>query len=127
MVGRSRDGICGGRRCDGLIARFWSAHTTRALAPAYAEHLRSHVLPKLHALDGYTSAMLLEREGQTDIEPIVVTFWQSLDAIRAFSGPDLETAVVEDAAVAVLSEFDRRVRHYEIILQDGRQQQVAPS
>ena len=102
-----------------MIARFWSAHTTRDQAPAYAEHLRSHVLPELRALDGYASVMLLERETPEDVELIVVTFWQTLDAIQAFSGLDLEAAVVADEAAAVLTAFDRRVRHYEIVLTDG--------
>ena len=33
-----------------MIARLWSADTTPAQAPAYAEHLRTHVLPALNAI-----------------------------------------------------------------------------
>jgi hypothetical protein len=37
-----------------------------------------------------------------------------MDAIRAFTGDDIEAAVVEPAARAVLADFDSRVRHIEL-------------
>ena len=52
------------------------------------------------------------------IEVVVITFWESVDAIRGFAGADLERAVVADEAAALLTQFDRRVRHYELALRD---------
>jgi heme-degrading monooxygenase HmoA len=102
-----------------MIARVWSAQTTPAQLPAYAEHLRSQVLPTLRALDGYGGALLLERATPAGAEVVVITFWRSLDAIRGFAGPDVEAAVVADEAAALLTEFDRRVRHFEVAVKDG--------
>lgn len=105
-----------------MIARFWSAHTKRTNAARYAEHLDANVLPALRALSGYTGAALLQRavpDRADEVEVVVVTWWASLDAIRAFAGDDLEEAVVTDPAVALLNEYDRRVRHYEVVLKDG--------
>src|SRR5215510_3774855 len=99
-----------------MIARVWSAETTAAQAPAYVEHLRTHVLPALRSLDGYAGATLLERATPAAVEVIVLTFWRSLDSIRAFAGADLEGAVVAEEAAALLNRFDRRVRHYEVAL-----------
>jgi heme-degrading monooxygenase HmoA len=101
-----------------VIARLWSARAARAEAPAYAEHLRAHVLPDLRAVDGYDGAMLLERDTSDGTEILVLTLWRSLDAIRAFAGDDIEDAVVADEAAKVLSDFDRRVRHYELVVRD---------
>jgi heme-degrading monooxygenase HmoA len=101
-----------------VIARFWSARATRAEAPAYAEHLRAHVLPDLRAVDGYDGAMLLERDTADGTEILVLTLWRSLDAIRAFAGDDVEEAVVADEAAKVLTDFERRVRHYELVVRD---------
>ena len=101
-----------------MIARVWSARTTGALAPAYVEHLRTRVLPAVRAVDGYGGALVLERAAPEAVEILVLTFWRSLDAIRGFAGPDLEGAVVAEEAVALLTQFDRRVRHYEIAVQD---------
>jgi heme-degrading monooxygenase HmoA len=101
-----------------MIARVWSARTTGAQAPAYVEHLRTQVLPTLRRMEGYVGARLLERAGRESVEIIVLTFWRSLDAIRRFAGDDLERAVVAEGAAAMLTRFDRRVRHYEVAVQD---------
>jgi heme-degrading monooxygenase HmoA len=50
---------------------------------------------------------------------VVVTFWRSAEAVRAFAGDDPEQAVVADEAAALLTDFDRRVRHYEVVAEDG--------
>jgi heme-degrading monooxygenase HmoA len=109
-----------------VIARIWTAKTTRANAPAYAEYLRTHVFAGLRTIDGYERALLLQRpstslgagDGEESVEVQVITFWRSLDAIRAFAGPDNETAVVTDAATALLTDFDRRARHFDVVLDD---------
>jgi len=102
-----------------MIARMWSAQATPAQAPAYVEHLRNQVLPNLSSVDGYGGAQLLERTIAGRVEILVITFWRSVDAIRAFAGDDLERAVVAPEAAAMLAEFDRRVRHYDVVVRDG--------
>jgi heme-degrading monooxygenase HmoA len=99
-----------------VIARFWSAQTTPAQAPAYIEHLKAKVLPVLQKVDGYAGAMLLKREEADTVEIIVITQWSSLEAIRGFAGDDLEEAVVADEAAALLTRFDRRVLHYDLVI-----------
>jgi heme-degrading monooxygenase HmoA len=101
-----------------MIARVWTAQTTPAQAPAYAEHLRTQVLPAIRALDGYGGAMLLERALPGAVEVLVLTFWRSVDAIRSFAGADVDGAVVAEEAAALLTQFDRRVRHYEVAVKD---------
>ena len=101
-----------------MIARFWSAQATPAQAPAYADHLRTHVLPTLSKVDGYAGAVLLERDISDTVEIIVITWWRSLEAVRGFAGIDLEGAVVADEAASLLTHFDNRVRHYEVTVKD---------
>lgn len=102
-----------------MIARLWSARATPAQAPAYVEHLESHVLPATRAVDGYAGALLLERGDGDDVELIIITLWESLDAITDFAGADAESAVIADEAAAVLTDFDDRVKHYDIAVRDG--------
>src|SRR6516225_9422832 len=101
-----------------MMARVWSAQATHDKAPAYVDHAKSHVLPTLSKVDGYAGCMLLERPSRDTVEITVLTFWKSLDAIRGFAGTDLEEAVVADEAAALLTQFDRRVRHYEVAVRD---------
>jgi heme-degrading monooxygenase HmoA len=101
-----------------VIARVWSAQTTLAQAPNYVEHLRTQVLPSIRKVEGYVEAMLLQREGPSAVEIVVITFWRSVDSIRSFAGADLEQAVVAEEAAALLTQFDQRVRHYEVAVKD---------
>jgi hypothetical protein len=48
-----------------------------------------------------------------------MTIWQSNSAIDAFAGPDREAAVVAPEAAALLTDYDRRVRHFEVAMADN--------
>jgi heme-degrading monooxygenase HmoA len=97
-----------------VIARVWSAQTTPARAPGYVDHLNSQVLPALRRVAGFAGAMLLQRPVADAVEVVVITYWQSFDAIRGFAGADPEKAVVAAEAAALFTRFDDRVRHYEV-------------
>jgi heme-degrading monooxygenase HmoA len=102
-----------------MIARLWSAHTTQAQSRLYLQHFSSVVLPALRAFNGYVSSTVLTRPAENAVEILVLTVWESISAIDAFAGPDREAAVVEPEAAALLSEYDRRVRHFEVASTDG--------
>ena len=44
-------------------------------------------------------------------------WFDSLDSVRSFMGEDYEVAHVPDIARAVLSRFDARSQHYDVILE----------
>jgi heme-degrading monooxygenase HmoA len=102
-----------------MIERVWSARTSRDGAVKYADYFRRAVLPELTAVSGYRGARLLERELSGGIEVVVVTWWHSLDAIRAFAGDEIDRAVVHDEAAALFSDYDRKVRHFGVVAHDG--------
>ncbi len=104
-----------------MIARFWTAKIAQAHARVYADHLKSQVLTTLRKVDGYIGVKLLERETSDGVEIVVITFWQSLDAIRKFAGPDLEKAVVSDDVISLFLQYDQRVRHYKVVVTDDAQ------
>jgi heme-degrading monooxygenase HmoA len=99
-----------------MIARVWSARAARRNAGSYAAHLRDVVLPALEKLPGYQGATLLERPDHDDVEILVITWWRSLDDIRAFAGENSGRAVVAAEAARLLQEFDREVRHFDVAL-----------
>ena len=106
-------------RAAGTILRRWSAHTTEAQFPQYLEHFSKYVLPELRRVPGYLGATVSHRHLESEVEIFVETPWRSLDSIRNFAGPDLETAVVTGQAAALLTDFDRRVHHFEIAVTDN--------
>jgi hypothetical protein len=98
----------------GIILRQWTARTSQEQWPRYRAHFSIKVLPDLRRVAGFLGATLFVRHTSDEVEILVETSWRSLESIRAFAGPDLEAAVVSEEAMAMLTEFDGHVRHYEI-------------
>jgi heme-degrading monooxygenase HmoA len=100
-----------------MIARLWrGVASTQANADAYQRHVTTSVFPSLAAIRGHRGAKVLRRDEAGRAEFLVMTLWDSMDAIREFAGDNPESAVVEPEARAVLSDYDHFVRHYEIAL-----------
>lgn len=102
----------------GSVVRHWSARTKEDQLPRYLKHFSETVSPELRRVNGYLGATVSVRRIGSEVEILVATTWRSLKSIRNFAGPDLEAAVVADTAAALLTDFDRRVRHYEIAITD---------
>jgi len=98
-----------------MIIREWRGRSSRDRVEAYPAHFRNVVLPELRGIAGFVSATLSRRDQGETIEYLVLTRWQSIDAIRAFAGNAPDKAVVEPSAVATLTDYDDSVRHYEVV------------
>ena len=100
-----------------MISRIWHGWTDPENADAYEEMLRSVVLPGIEErVNGYLGIYLLRRDHEQEVEFVTVTMFSSYDAVRSFAGDDYERAVVEPEARELLSRFDDRSAHYEVIL-----------
>jgi heme-degrading monooxygenase HmoA len=98
-----------------MIVRVWRARAPLANPSAYPRFFIDHMLPQLERIEGFAGAALLRQHRAHDIEYVVETRWTSMDAIRVFAGANIDRAVVEPEAQAMLIEFDQRVAHYEIV------------
>ena len=96
-----------------MIARLWHGYTKPEDAGAYHEMLLKKILPGIHRIAGYKGSHVLRRDGKEEVEFITLTFWESLDAIREFAGPDYERAVIIPEAARLLTRHDERSTHYE--------------
>jgi len=99
-----------------MIARVWSARASSQNLEAYKSHLSGKVFPELRSIRGFVRAELFTRATGKEFEIVVTTVWTDLGSIDAFAHPDREAAVVAAEAAALLTHYDRRVRHYEISL-----------
>ena len=102
-----------------MIARLWHAWTTPANADAFEALLRTKILPGIHLVAGHEGAYLMRRDAGHEFEFVVLTFFASMDAVRAFAGPDPEVAVVPPEARKLLAHFDPRAVHYETVVKPG--------
>ena len=97
------------------ILRMWTAQATEHNAPQYMDHAINKVFPALSKIEGHRGACLLRRIIGSTVEIVVLTLWQSIEAVRKFAGPQPEQAVVEPEAKAVLMSYDDSVQHFEIL------------
>ena len=88
-------------------------------ADRYAAFLDGTIFPELRALPGHRGAYLLRRVTDAQVDVMIITRWESVDAIRAFAGEDIEAAVFEPEARRLLPDRDDRVRLYEVVLDRG--------
>ena len=98
-----------------MILRMWGARSTAGGAADYIRHATTKVFPKIRAIEGYKGEYLLRRDVKDSVELVVLTLWDSMEAVRRFAGPEPNKAVVEPEARAVLTSFDEYVTHFEVV------------
>lgn len=99
-----------------MIARIWRGWAHRTTAQAYAQLLRNRVLPEFSRIRGYLGAYVFRRAvANAETEYTVLTLFRDIDAVRAFAGDDCEQAVVSADAQALLSHYEARAMHYEVV------------
>lgn len=101
-----------------MITRVWHGWTTPENADTYQRLLETDILPGIAAkeIPGYRGAHLLRRAIDAEVEFITLLWFDSLDSVRGFMGEDYEVAYVPEKARAVLSRFDARSQHYDLLL-----------
>lgn len=99
-----------------MIARMWRGSAFPEKAEEYVNHLQTSVLPELRQIEGFQGVTLMRKDSTQGAEFIVLTLWESMDAIRTFAGDNAEVAVVAPAAQGLFREYDSTVRHFEVVL-----------
>jgi uncharacterized protein len=102
-----------------MVLRMWRGRATVEKSGEYIDHVTNKIFPALHAIEGHRGAYLLQRAVDDAIEFVVLTLWESMQAVRRFAGVKPEKAVVEPEARAVLTAFDESVTHFEIVHRTG--------
>src|SRR3989442_12085725 len=103
-----------------MIARLWHGLTSRENAGAYETLLRNKVLPQIHRVSGYGGAYLLKRSVPEGVEFVTLTFFESLNAVRAFAGSAYEQAVGPPDARAFPKPLDEGSAPYRMVPGPGR-------
>ena len=105
-----------------MICRLWSGWTTPENADSYERVVRGEVIPGIEArkIPGFRHIDLMKRNCGDEIEFQTLMWFDSLDSIKAFMGEDYGVSHVPPNARAVLSRFDERAAHFEVL--DRREQ-----
>ncbi len=98
-----------------MIVRMWHGRVPAGKAAAYRDFLNQRAIPDYRSTPGNLSVHILERSQGEVTHFITLTFWESLEAIRAFAGEDVERAKYYPEDRDFLLEFEPTVVHYEVV------------
>ena len=98
-----------------MIARTWTGAVLRADADAYADYIRATGFAEYGRTGGNRGAWMLRRDDGDRTEFITLSLWDSVDAIKAFAGEDIEAAVLYPEDERYLIDGESSVTHYEVV------------
>ena len=98
-----------------MIARTWSGAVRAADADAYLEYLNAVWTPGYIRVPGNRGVVTLRRLVDDRAEFLLISFWESEEAVRAFAGPDVGRAVFYPEDDRFLIARDEHVTHYEVV------------
>jgi len=97
-----------------MFARLWKGEVSLERSEEYLTRMRTVALPDYKATPGNRGAFCLHRLHEDRAEFLMLTFWESREAIEGFAGDDIEVAKYYDFDADVLLEMAPHVDHYEV-------------
>src|SRR4026208_289620 len=98
-----------------MIARIWRGATKAEDADPYLDYLHRPGFTESRNTAGNRGVLGLRRIEKDRAEFLLVSLWDSEEAIRRFAGDDLEKAVFDPEDGRFLIERAERVSHYEVV------------
>src|SRR5689334_22458275 len=103
-----------------MIARTWRGVTRAADSDRYARYVEATGLRAFGETPGNMGALLLRRPtdetGEPGTEFFVMSFWDSMDAVKRFAGPEPSKAVFYPEDEQYLLSRDMHVDHFEVVV-----------
>jgi heme-degrading monooxygenase HmoA len=101
-----------------VIVRIWHGITAAAKSDEYLDYLNRTGVPDYQTTQGNRGVYVLRRIEGEQAHFLTVSFWESIEAIKGFAGPDPERARYYPEDEEFLLGFEPAVEHYEVL--DGR-------
>lgn len=101
-----------GRR---MIARIWRGVTPESKSEEYFEYMMETGVRDLRAAEGNQGVYVLRQLSDGKAEFLIISLWDSFEAIERFAGSDIERAVYYPRDEDFLLELKPRVAHYDIL------------
>jgi heme-degrading monooxygenase HmoA len=97
------------------IARMWRGATRAEDADRYLAYLQATGLADYARTSGHRSTLTLRRITEGRAEFLLLTVWDSMEAVRAFAGDEPERAVFYPEDDRFLIERDEHVTHFDVV------------
>ena len=102
-----------------MIARIWHGRTPAEKADDYLEYVKRTGIEAYRSVAGNRGQYILRKiDGDGDTTDFtVLSFWESMDAVRAFAGSEPEKPVYYPEDEEYLLEIEDEVAHYDVVYQ----------
>lgn len=98
-----------------MIARTWHGAVPAEKADAYHDYLLKTGVPDYQNTPGNRGVYVFRRTEEGTTHFLLLTLWDSLEAIRAFAGDNVEAARYYPEDEGYLLELEPTVTHYEVL------------
>jgi heme-degrading monooxygenase HmoA len=98
-----------------VIARTWRGAVRAEDADAYLDYLEATGLKEYRETPGNRGVLALRRIEGNRCEYLIVSLWDSLDAVERFAGEDPEQAVFYPEDDRFLVDRELTSSHYEVV------------
>jgi len=102
-----------------MIARTWHGVVPNEKSDEYHKYLLRTGVADCRATPGNLGAQVLRRIEGDKAHFFFISYWDSLDDIRAFAGDDVEVARYYPEDHEYLLELEPRVKHYDVLTGSG--------
>lgn len=101
-----------------MIGRMWHGMTRAEDYDAYWQFLHERAIPDYRSTPGNLGVRLFRRLDGDRAHFLTLSYWPSLDAIRAFAGDDIDRAKYYPEDGDYLLDFEPTVQHFEVTESD---------
>jgi len=98
-----------------MIARIWRGTTAADRAAEYLTYVRETGLAEYAATPGYRGVQVLLRTRDELTRLTVISYWDSIEAVKAFAGEDPEVAHYYPEDDEYLVEREPTVEHHDVV------------
>ena len=100
-----------------MICRIWHGWTTEGNAEAYERLLHDEIIDGIvrRKIPGFRAIDILRRSVSDEAEFVTMMWFDSIEAVQHFAGPDYGMAVVPPEARQLLTRLEQRAAHYSVI------------
>jgi heme-degrading monooxygenase HmoA len=98
-----------------MIARIWRGTTAADRAEEYLQYIRDTGVPDYRNTPGNHGVQILMRTHDDRTDFTILSYWDSMDAIKAFAGDDPEVSRYYPEDDKYLIEKHPNVEHHEVV------------
>ena len=99
-----------------MIARTWHGVTQVSKADEYLDYLKRTGVAEYEKTEGNRGVYVLQRVDGDQAHFLLLTLWESEDAIKRFAGSEIGKAKYYPEDEKFLLELEPNVTHYEVLV-----------